>query len=221
MAAPWTGVAAVLTNGGQWRVGGPLRPPVGAPELTTPKHPKPAKACMRSPLWSPTCLALCSLLASCGGGGTPSTQPNVPAASGVCDSNPLWAARPANSGSRIPDNSDTGVSVTWDNQNCALQTVTTATLEICLDHPRPADLVWSLTAPSPGAALALTAPADWNASGASCDTEGQGKLQNIVLAPADVAAISPRGDWTLKVKDARLGKEGFLIQWRVKLQGNT
>lgn len=189
--------------------------------MSTPKHPQPAKVCMRSPLWTPICLVLSTLLASCGGGGTPSTQTNVPAASGVCDSTALWAARPANSGSRIPDNNDNGVLVTWDNQNCNLQTVSAATLNICLDHPRPADLVWSLTPPSSGAVLTLTAPADWNASGASCDTAGQGRLQNIVLAPADVSSINPRGDWTLKVKDARLGEEGFLVQWRIRLQGNT
>lgn len=142
------------------------------------------------------------------------------AVSGVCDSTALWAARPANSGSRIPDNNDTGVSVTWDNQNCNLQTLTTATLEICLNHLRPADLVWTLSPPSPSAVLTPTAPANWNTNGVPCDS-GQGVLQTLSLLPADIAAMTPLGNWTLKVKDTRLGEEGFLIQWRVRLQGNT
>lgn len=150
----------------------------------------------------------------------PSTPLNVTALSDACDSTALWAARPANSGSRIPDNNDTGVTVTWDNQNCKLKTLTAATLEICLNHPRPADLVWTLNPPSSGAVLTPTAPANWNANGVSCDS-GQGVLQTLSLLPADIATTTPRGNWALKVKDTLSGEEGFLIQWRVQLQGTT
>jgi subtilisin-like proprotein convertase family protein len=34
-------------------------------------------------------------------------------------------------------------------------------------------------------------------------------------------SVNPRGNWTLHVKDLKLGDTGTLIQWRILLVGNT
>ena len=177
---------------------------------------------MRSTLWTGILLTLTALLASCGGGGggntsltTTATQPSPTS----CDSTTLWAAHPATSGRAIPDNDSTGISVSWDNQNCTLRTVTSATLEVCLSHPKTSDLSWTISPPAYSAPLTLTPPADWNTSGSSCDS-GQGKLQRIDLLTL-LTPTATRGNWTLNVKDRRLGDTGTLIQWRILMVGNT
>ncbi len=177
-----------------------------------------AEHCMPFFLRTNTLLALTFLMASCGGGGGDGAP--TPSSSAVCDSGTLWAAYPATSGSAIPDNNSTGLSVNWDNQNCALQTVSSATLEICLDHPRPADLTWTITPPASSIALALTPPANWNSTSSSCDS-GRGKFQPIDLLSTVSSTVSTQGNWTLRVKDQALGDSGTLIQWRVVIRGNT
>lgn len=174
---------------------------------------------MRSPFWTSALLTLTTLMASCGGG-SPSTPPPPQSTMVTCDSTTLWAAHPSASGRAIPDNNVTGTSVSWDNQNCTLQTVTSATLDICLSHPRTADLSWRISSPGSGAGVTLNASPDWNANGTSCDS-GQGKLQRIDFLHALTSTVNTRGIWTLQVKDQNLGDTGTLIQWRVILQGNT
>ena len=175
---------------------------------------------MRSILWTSALLTLTTLLASCGGGGSPSTPPSSPSTSAVCDSNTLWGAQPESYGRGIPDNNGTGITVSWDNQNCTLRTISSAELEICLRHPRTTDLTWAISPPASGAELTLTVPSDWNTSGSSCDS-GQGKFQRMDLLPTVSSTVTTRGIWTLNVKDQILGDEGTLIQWRVVLRGNT
>ena len=178
---------------------------------------------MRSPFWLVPLFAATCFLTACGGGGgggtpTSDAQGNPPGTvSTTCDSRTLWAANPASSGTRIPDNNTSGISVNWDNQNCRLQSVSSSTLEICLNHARPADLTWTITSPS-GGPLTLTAPAEWNTTGTSCDS-GQGKLQRIDLIPTVQSTVNPLGIWKLNVSDQVTGVEGMLIQWRVVVQG--
>ncbi|PUE12997.1 proprotein convertase P-domain-containing protein [Limnohabitans sp. T6-20] len=180
-----------------------------------------SELCMRSPFWLATLFAATCFLAACGGGGggTPVSDAPNPASSvsTTCDSRILWAANPATSGTAIPDNNTSGISVTWDNQNCSLTSVSSATLEICLNHQRPADLVWKITPPS-GSPLTVTAPTDWNATGTACDS-GQGKLQRIDLLPTVQSSVKTLGLWTLNVSDQNAGDVGTLIQWRVVVQG--
>ena len=192
-------------------------------------QPKPIQTpylsefCMRSPFWLVPLFAVTCFLAACGGGGgggspasdAPSNPPGP--VSTTCDSRTLWAANPAASGTRIPDNNTSGIAVNWDNQNCNLKSVSAATLEICLDHPRPADLVWTITSPSANR-LTVTAPTDWNGTGTACDS-GQGKLQRIDLLPTVQSSVKTLGLWTLNVSDQVTGIEGTLIQWRVVVQG--
>ncbi|WP_322992624.1 proprotein convertase P-domain-containing protein [Limnohabitans sp.] len=176
---------------------------------------------MRSTLWTGLFLTLTAFLASCGGGGgsppptTTSTQPSATS----CDSNILWAAHPATSGREIADNDGTGISVRWDNQNCSLRNISSATVEICLDHPRPRDLTWTISSPGFSAPLTLTPPADWNGSGSACGSV-PGKLQRIDLLTL-VTPTATRGNWTLNVKDQQLGVIGHLIQWRISISGTT
>lgn len=175
--------------------------------------------CMRSRVWLATLFATACLLPACGGGGgggTPDASTPSPVST-TCDSRALWAAHPTASGTGIPDNNNSGISVTWDNQNCTLKSVSSATLEICLNHPLPADLVWKITPPS-GSSLVVTAPADWNTTGAACDS-GQGKLKSIDLLPTVQSSVKTLGLWTLNVSDQKAGDVGTLIQWRVVVQG--
>jgi len=180
---------------------------------------------MRSTLWTGILLTLTALLASCGGGGgdggsSPSTTSTAQSSSTRCDSTTLWAAHPATSGRSIPDIDGTGISVSWDNQNCTLRTVSSATLEVCLSHPRTSDLTWTISPPTSGTALTLSPRADWNSSGTACDS-GRGKFQRIDLLPTVTSDVSTRGNWTLHVKDQQLGDTGTLIQWRILIVGNT
>lgn len=171
---------------------------------------------MRLFLWVAPILVISGLLASCGGGSEPKSSDRV---SVICDSSTLWAARPSLSGLTIPDNNPSGISVTWDNQNCTLQTVSSVALDICLKHDQPTDLSWTITPPSPTNAITLVPPASWNTLGTACGDQGptQGQLHRIELPTTNIS--SARGLWTLQVKDQVLGTTGTLIQWRVIIQG--
>lgn len=174
---------------------------------------------MRSFSWALTWMTLtASLLASCGGGSSP---PDTARMSASCDSTALWAAAPSASGTAIPDNNPSGISVTWDNQACSLQSVSSAVLEICLNHSSPADLAWTITPPASTNTLALTAPGNWNASSTVCGDAGptQGKLQRVDVPQSALSYAGNRGRWTLHVSDQTLGNAGTLIQWRVIVQG--
>ena len=162
-------------------------------------------------------MTLTVFLAACGGGGSDGDGP-APTIPVSCDSGNLWAAQPSPNGTRIPDNSSAGITVTWDNQTCSIQSLTSATLDVCLDHDQPTELLWTVVRPSIGSALNLSAPNNWNSTGTSCDS-GQGKLQRIDLLQAVQSVGTAQGSWALRVSDARSGTEGTLIQWRVNLQG--
>ena len=162
-------------------------------------------------------MALTAFLAGCGGGGSGGGSPG-PSISVICDSGNLWAAQPSPNGTRIPDNSSTSITVTWDNQNCSIQSLTAATLDVCLDHDQPTELVWTMIRPSTGTSFTITAPNDWNITGTSCDS-GRGKLQRIDLLQSVLGIGSTQGIWALRVSDPTSGNEGTLIQWRVNLQG--
>ena len=171
---------------------------------------------MRSSPWTALLFCTAALLVSCGGGGStsnPSARTNA-----TCDSQSMWAVPSSSSGSLIPDNASTGISATWDNQNCSLQTVASASVDICLNHSQPADLAWTITTPATGNALTLSAPSNWNTSGTACD-DAQGKLQRIALPAAVQSISSTRGLWTLHVSDQSAGNTGTLIQWRVIIEG--
>ena len=152
------------------------------------------------------------LLVGCGGS---EVQDSPALKSAMCDSTKLWAGRPAQSGLQIPDNNANGITVTWDNQNCSLKSVSSAKLEVCMDHTNPVDLEWSITAPNSTSALALPSP---TLAGSSCDF-GQGQLHSISILSALSSAPITQGLWTLQVKDNVLGDTGTFRQWRVILQG--
>ena len=163
-------------------------------------------------------LLLPVLLTGCGGGtGSDGTTPRQAA---ECDSTTFWANTTLFSGARIPDNSTTGVSVSWNNQNCRLQNVTSLSLDICLDHARPADLVWTVTPPGSSSSFNLTAPTQWNETGSSCDL-GTGRRQSINALTALPSVQSAQGVWTLSVSDRNGGVEGSLMRWRVLVGGDN
>jgi subtilisin-like proprotein convertase family protein len=114
----------------------------------------------------------------------------------------------------------TGTSVNWNNQICQIRSITSAFIEICLDHPRPSDLTWAITLPDSATPLTLSTPANWNTTGLSCDS-GRGQLQRIDLLSRISSTAITRGNWILNVKDQLAGDAGSLIQWRVIIQGNT
>ena len=154
-------------------------------------------------------------LAACGGGN--SSTP-APLNSATCDSNALWAVPQSSNPLGIPENDPAGISVTWNNQNCALQSVTSAALEICLNHTSPSDLAWTIASPTSGSAAPFTAPSNWNTTGSSCAT-GAGKLQQINILSAVQSTAGAHGLWTLNVSDRSPGNTGTLVQWRVIVGG--
>jgi subtilisin-like proprotein convertase family protein len=154
----------------------------------------------------------CLILAGCGGS---QVQESSTLRDATCDSTSLWAGRPALSGLQIPDNNTSGITVTWDNQNCSLKSVSSARIEMCLTHTSPADLSWSILPPNSALAVALPSPTPL---GSSCDF-GQGQLQSIQLTSAIGTGPVTQGRWALQVKDRALGNTGTLIQWRLILQG--
>ncbi len=166
--------------------------------------------------WTMALFFLTCLLASCGGGGGTANTVRTPVQAS-CDSTLLYAA-PNLSGLGIPDNDATGITLTWDNQACALQSVVSATLDICLNHPKPSDLVWTITSPASETPRDITAPINSSASSDDCDA-GARKLQRIDLLNFFPSGITTLGRWSLKVKDELPGDVGTLIQWRVNIQG--
>ena len=159
-----------------------------------------------------TVLSCSSLLAGCGGS---EVHDSPTLRSATCDSTNLWAGRPALSGLQIPDNNTNGITVTWDNQNCSLRSVSSAKLEVCMNHTSTTDLDWSITPPNSTNALALPLPTPL---GLSCDS-GQGELHSLHLLSTIGSDPNTQGRWTLQVSDRVLGNTGTLIQWRVILQG--
>ena len=176
---------------------------------------------MRSPLWTAAMLGMTCLMAGCGGGSGASDAPQNTLNAASCDSTTLWAVPASQSGLAITDNNTSGISVTWDNQTCTLQTVSSVSLDICLTHPAPDDLLWKITPPSSGASLPITVPANWNSTGTDCDLGNSvfGKLQRINLLPTVQPTVAIRGLWTLNVSDQRRGDTGNLVQWRLLVQG--
>ncbi|MFM8865697.1 MAG: proprotein convertase P-domain-containing protein [Limnohabitans sp.] len=161
-------------------------------------------------------LLVTTLLLGCGGGGGPDRSVTLQAVQ--CDSGNQWANTTSIAGARIPDNGTGSVTVSWNNQNCPLQSIATVTVDICLAHTRPADLAWTLTPPGGASAIPLSAPARWNETGTSCDA-GQGRRQSIPL-PASLPPGAPaQGLWTVQVSDRNPGDEGAWVQWRVQLAG--
>jgi subtilisin-like proprotein convertase family protein len=151
------------------------------------------------------------LLTACGGG-----EPTALLAEATCDSSRLWAAHPSTSGSAIPDNNSQGITVRWENQNCALKSVSSVKLELCLKHDRPSDLVWSLTHPSSTSPTNISVSNNWNTNDEICQFNS-GKFQRVDLHLGN--NIATRGDWALQVKDTQLGDAGTLIQWRLISEG--
>ena len=173
---------------------------------------------MRSLHLTAALMVMTCLLASCGGGGDSNPKPLTEA---TCDSGTLWGGLPSLNGVGIPNNNISGIAVTWDNQTCALQSVTSISLDICLTHPTPADLIWKITSPSSSSPVTLNAPTNWNATGTACDpvNGGSGKRQRIDLLSTVQANVTTQGRWTLHVSDPVGGSEGSLVDWRLLIQG--
>ena len=168
---------------------------------------------MRTSLGTVTSLMAALFLTACGGG----SEPPGTLIADTCNSTRLWVVQSTKSGTAIPDNNSQGINVRWDNQNCALKSVSTATLGICLKHPSPSDLVWTITPPS-GNAVLLSVLNSWNTSDISCNNN-DGKFQNLNLVNSLGNSMRTQGDWVLKVSDQQSGDEGTFIQWQLTLEG--
>lgn len=171
---------------------------------------------MRSLFRTAALLAMTIMLVHCGGGGAPSAQ----SVTATCDSTTLWASPSTASGRGIPDNNATGTSLSWNNQNCQIRSVTSAFIEVCLNHPRPTDLTWSVTPANSFSTTPLTVSGNWITNSTSCSSPGD-KFQRIDLLPSLSSTAAPSGSWQLQVKDLVTGDIGTLNQWRVIIQGNT
>jgi subtilisin-like proprotein convertase family protein len=99
--------------------------------------------------------------------------------------------------------------------------VNSVSLDICLTHTAPGDLLWKITPPSSVTSLPITVPANWNDTGTDCDLGNsvRGKFQRINLLQTVQSTVTTKGLWTLNVSDQRPGDEGNLVQWRLLIQG--
>jgi subtilisin-like proprotein convertase family protein len=166
---------------------------------------------MRTRLRTAACLVVALLLASCGGG-----EPTAPLISDTCNSTRLWA-QPDKSGRAIPDNNPQGISVRWNNQNCTLKSVTTATLDICLRHTLPSDLSWTIIPPV-GNPVPVPVGDSWNSTDISCNNNA-GKFQRLNVLAQLGNNTTTQGDWVLQVSDLKAGDTGTFIQWQLILEG--
>lgn len=167
---------------------------------------------MRSLLGTTSCLLATLMLNACGGGG----NTTVGSSAATCDSNRLWAAHPSASGSAIPDNNSQGIEVRWENQNCDLKSITSARLELCLNHSRPSDLAWSIKHPLNNNPVPILVSNNWSTADETCRFNS-GKFQQISLDLG--STTTTRGNWTLQVKDTQLDDTGSLVQWRLIIEG--
>lgn len=166
---------------------------------------------MRTRLRTAACLLAAFLLTACGGG-----EPTAALIAGTCNSTRLWV-QPDRSGRTIPDNNPEGISVRWDNQNCTLQSVTTATLDICLNHHLPSDLAWTIVPPI-GNPVSVPVGDSWSSTDISCNNNA-GKFQRLNLLANLTGKTTTQGVWVLQVSDLKAGDEGKFIQWQLILEG--
>lgn len=151
----------------------------------------------------------CFSIAGCGGG-TPTTQTDQPIL--TCSLNWAWSNPVGQSGNSISPSAD----VTWDNQSCAIQTATQATLTVCITHPDLTELSLQLTRPDQ---INMSLPAIANAS--TSGTCRNGSPYTYQLTAASLPTRQLNGLWTLGVTDTlpNNNQSGHLIGWSLNIQG--
>jgi subtilisin-like proprotein convertase family protein len=156
--------------------------------------------------------AFCMIIAGCGGG-TPTTQTDQRLL--TCSLNWAWSNPQGQSGNQVKPYAD----VTWDNQTCAIQTATQASMTVCITHPALTELSLQLTRPD---RVILTLPAIANASNTGNCRDGSSPY-TYQLDAASLPSQQLNGLWNLRVTDTspNNNQSGYLIGWSLAIQGRN
>jgi subtilisin-like proprotein convertase family protein len=158
-----------------------------------------------------TVFACCLSIAGCGGG-TPTIQTDQPPLS--CSLNWAWSNPSGQNGNEVNPSAD----VSWDNQTCAIQTATQASMTVCITHSDLTELSLQLTRPDQ---VSLSLPAIANAP--NTGTCRDGSPYTYQLDAASLASRPLNGLWSLRVTDTspNNNRSGYLIGWSLAIQGRN
>lgn len=171
---------------------------------------------MRSPFWLAPLFATTCFLAACGGGGSgggPETSPPT-SKTAVCEL-PLQYANGSGGGYTI--NNSLTESVPRQFNTCAVQTIQSASVSLCIDHPQISELTAQLRMPN-----STTVALDLQKAqpGETCLISG--KTFSIPLPITDLPLPnSADRNWTVGVTDTNSvsNQAGYLVGWSMKVEG--
>jgi subtilisin-like proprotein convertase family protein len=168
---------------------------------------------MRASFRTAACSMVAFLLTACGGG-----SPTTTSIHESCKISLLYANGSAN-GSGTPISTNLTESAPRKFNLCPLQTINSASVNLCLDHPQISELTAQLRLPD-NSTLPLTLPT--TASGPACLTNGT--LFNVHLPATGLPhPNSGNGNWTVGVietnKQFASNSRGILVGWSMDVEG--
>lgn len=172
--------------------------------------------CMRSRVWLATLFAASCFLAACGGGGgdSPVTNSNATPKTAVCEL-PLQYANGSQGGYTIT--SSLTESVPRQFNACPVQTIQSASISLCINHPQISELTAQLRMPDNSTFDLDLQNAQ---SGGTCLISGT--LFNMPLTINGLPLPnSGNRNWTVGVTDTNSvsNQTGYLVGWSMKVEG--
>ena len=165
-------------------------------------------------------LCLTGLLSACGGGST-AAPPAAPAASptSVTCSLPLQYADGSSSGIAIlPQARSVDVHLP---ASCKLSQLQSATLTVCLDHPRPDELTGQLLLS--GAVVTSFQPGNGVLQANRClsSSSASTALRQFTVSNPDLHGLNPAsGPWNVVLSDTvQNNQNGYFVAWVLEIQG--
>ena len=171
----------------------------------------------------PHVLALCGLLAACGGGDTPAGSNNIGGSGGgsgsLSCSLPLQYANGGTSGLSIMPQA---VSVDRYLSQCGITQLQSATLTLCTDHPNVSELTALLRLA--GNVLGSFSVAASFSTSKTClvNSGGNTAVREFTVTQPDTRGMTPSvGPWSLIVTDTlpNNNQSGYFVAWSLDLQG--
>jgi subtilisin-like proprotein convertase family protein len=176
-----------------------------------------SELCMRSPFWLATLFAATCFLAACGGGGGgggPETTSNPASKTAVCEL-PLQYANGSNGGYTIKNTLTESVPRQFNT--CPIQTIKSASVSLCLDHPDISELTAQLRMPNN-----ITVALDLQKAqpGETCLILGTSFSIPVPINGLPLPSSADR-NWTVGVTDTNsvTTQAGYLVGWSMKVEG--
>lgn len=172
---------------------------------------------MRSPFWLVPLFAVTCFLTACGGGGGgggPETTTNPTPKTAVCELQ-LQYANGSNGGYTI--NNSLTESVPRQFNTCSIQTIKSASVSLCLDHPQISELTAQLRMPNN-----ITVALDLQnvQPGETCLILGKSFSIPLPINGLPLPTSADR-NWTVGVTDTNAvsNQAGYLVGWSMKVEG--